>query len=248
MNLIAGYSILADSAVCWQFQDQQAGTRLEPGMICKSSINSPELNAKAIQLPQLVNASFSDDTPGKVIISGDKIINDNNASSLSIESRCHAPVLAVRDNTFLNSKDFTVELFVKLNTAIAWSSIITKPRDKNHVSWSLGLENNTGQLKSRMDTDPFNAADRTGFNANIQTKNNLLDGKWHHLAAVYDSLDQTMTLYVDYQKAGSRKMELELIYDGNPLEIAGGISGLIDEIRFSNVPLEPHDFMKVKTP
>ena len=80
-------------------------------------------------------------------------------------------------------------------------------------------------------------------------KNGILaDKAWHHLALSYRKETRTFRLYVDYVKVWEKTLEADLLnvpagYYFSRIESFLGFQGWMDEIRFSNVALEPEAFV-----
>jgi hypothetical protein len=77
----------------------------------------------------------------------------------------------------------------------------------------------------------------------------LEDKAWHHVALSYKKTERMFRLYVDYNKVWEKTLAADLLdapggYYFSRIESFVGFQGWMDEIRFSNVALEPEDFVK----
>lgn len=131
--------------------------------------------------------------------------------------------------------------------------------------------------KSGSDYQPilirFNNAHRLefGFTASgtwrgvTATNVDVLDGKWHHVAFTFkpaptDSSKMVATGYIDYEQVATQTCDGPLLLENNgyfDLRFAGqhgsssskkNYGGLIDELRISDVALEPSQFLHAENP
>lgn len=79
------------------------------------------------------------------------------------------------------------------------------------------------------------------------------DGRWHHVALVYDKPTRKFSVYVDYALAMTQTVGGEEgyeLYDGSfgyyysRMELTDGFEGWMDEIRFSSVARTPETFIR----
>lgn len=160
--------------------------------------------------------------------------------------------IRVRNASLLNGPDFTVEMFVKIVVDRVASSLAGKTVgvSPNLMSWSLqtGVR---GELQLRVDN--YNASTDTGQKALIigsaADAPIIGDHKWHHVGVTYDSVNLTVTLYVDYEIVGQATLSSPILWDGSDFhigEVMGGraIGAYIDEPRFSNAVLNASDFLR----
>ncbi len=247
---VLGSTVFAEPIAYWQMQDKSTGP-LIAGSKITSLQNSPALDA-VVSNNKTIKINFSEDVPGKVIISGNTVVNPRNKASLKIiGSGRKFNVLTVAGNKLLDLDEFTFEAFVKIKKFPQWGRLFYKQRNKDRFSWILSLKNKTGLLRARIDSNPENAKQLTGFNQGLGTKFKTDDGKWHHIAVTYDRLTQEFKIFADYQLQAKCKTALPIIYDEKqPLVILGAYSGYlnawVDEIRFSDTALQPDNFLKIK--
>ncbi len=251
-------AVLSCAALCaaddviayYQFQDAAPGTKLQANAPVKSSINSPALDMKT----NATNASYvievSDDVPGKVIVAKDgKVVNADNKSSLRFTraNRGMTGTLSLAHNALLNQKEFTIECFVKLEKGADWGSLLNKARAGEFGTWSIQLQSNTGFLRSRLDLNADGDAAKKFFNICQETKFNLLDNQWHHIALTFDDETREVKLFADYQEQYSGKAPANLVFGEGALTVFEGVlSGNIDEMRFSDEALKTDEMLRVK--
>lgn len=236
-------SALAAPVAYYRMQDDAAG---KDATLFKSAINSPELDAAASTEGTPPILKFSNDVPGKVIVSGEETVNADNRASLSIRSRAVSPALYIPLTDRLKNDDFTVEFFLKLKEAHSWAEIFAMPRSNNAFTCLIQLQGDTGAARARIDSNPADAPNKTGFNQGFGGTAAIKDGQWHHIALTYDGLTRKATLYVDYKPAGTATTPLQPVYDGVRIALFKAATGLIDELRISDAPLTPEQFLKVR--
>jgi hypothetical protein len=235
----------AETVAYWQVQDGAPGTTAAQNSSLKTQVNSPTLDAKVCASGKM-EVGFSSDVPGKIIISGTDVVNpDNNASIKTTPKGGKEAALTVAGNEILNTENFTVEAFVKIEKLPKWGDIMGKQR-QGGFSWLLQEMADSGLLRGRVDSQLAEDPKRLGFNQGINTTFHLLDGKWHHIAATYDALTHKFSIYGDYNVQISKTTTLPIVLDNQPLFFFGGTTGLIDEIRVSDAVLTPADFLKIK--
>lgn len=81
------------------------------------------------------------------------------------------------------------------------------------------------------------------------------DGKWHHMAVTYDDATKAVCLYADYQLVATKTLpdSAEPIWGSGPLSVGcrwyhdwGGLSGLVDDLRYSDVALKPDQMLRAE--
>ena len=148
---------------------------------------------------------------------------------------------------------YTVELFFR-TTDTAFDTIapivgkVYTSFGAGSESWQIGLLTN-GKLFLRYSGS---SSSTSGGNAVVN------DGVWHHLALVcsYDGTDSRFKLYVDgvidieKTKSGATKQSTSFgdIYLGAYGLPGRKLAGTVDELRISNVALEPEQFLRVAEP
>ena len=193
---------------------------------------------------------------------GSTVMTDSSASGLTLTARGNAQhdtaekkfgassilfdgtedVVSIDDNAtleaMLDGSDFTIECwFNTVDTAVD-KILIIKERPTTGIVLAVTHEN--GNLKVRMDDTPDNT-----FEVNILTTGlTLNDGAWHHVALVRNGT--TVTIYIDGTAWGTTGTFSGALYNSTgPWSIGGlygsdgivytGLTGWIDEIRFSDI-------------
>lgn len=159
----------------------------------------------------------------------------------------------------------TIEFWMKPTPGqqVAWSSqpaLLSDYRNnKSHNIWQFIFANNTG--KSADPVTKFN------FNVNMCTNNtgdvvwkgltvcssdDVLDGKWHHVAAVFQPSGTNpgktdVVTYVDHTERGKTSFDGVIDYrlGAYTLQMGMRYEGLIDEFRISDRALTPDQFLHV---
>jgi hypothetical protein len=148
----------------------------------------------------------------------------------------------------LEQNQFTIEFFMFANAQAAFPGIVEKPKvgggtatGPGVTTWGIG-KNNFEFAFMRIDSP-------TSFNLTNNAGPSTADGQWHHFALTYDG--SAARLYRDYALLATRTTALD--YDGRTgLVFGGGASGgsfqnytgLVDEIRYSDVALLPSQFLQ----
>ena len=128
--------------------------------------------------------------------------------------------------------NITVELWININPQSPnqnWRSIISK----GNSSWRLQLVPGTGFVN-------FAA---NGLTSDLTSTHSLNDGKWHHLAAVYNSTN--ISIYIDGILDASKFSTGLIAQNKNPIYLGASpeapsayyFTGLIDELSLYNSPL-----------
>ncbi len=99
--------------------------------------------------------------------------------------------VAVAHDASLNLTDFTLEAWVRTTGSDGIDRVITKPVGGGQ-NYSLAVNN--GHAHVRFDG---------GGGIQAESAFTVNDGQWHHLAGVYDTANQTLSIYVDGQLAQS---------------------------------------------
>lgn len=146
---------------------------------------------------------------------------------------------------FASPASFTVEAFVKVARKTGRHALVASKRrnGQNGASWSLSLLP-SGALGARFDTQPGAANRGDGFNQCWGSGTALDDGAWHHVALTYDAATREASLYADYVKVGGGALRGALIYDASDLVLGRGLDGWFDEVRLTDAPLHPEQFLR----
>jgi len=164
-------------------------------------------------------------------------------------------------------QDFTVEAFVKAddmkNDMKNWQTFVGRdagsPTDSegNFGLFYLQLTAPTGDQNRQISGSTFRVAVITTERKTCEVKSSFVpqQGTWYHLAAVGDSKEGTLTLYVDGKNVGQTQGYTGLMKPKSfsPWTIGRGqygkkavdyVTGSIDEVRISNSALKPEQFLK----
>lgn len=175
-----------------------------------------------------------------------------NCSSAAITAtdNTHASRFEVTDDSghSLRPSSFTLEAFFKWDVSKPLNSsgtagIVGYVRD-DVISCGYGLGLFGQSVRAR-----FNDGEEKTLDAVID----LTDGKWHHLALTFDGDSKEAKLWVDYRLSGSLTLAAAISYvDGKPFCIGcfggRGMLGWVDEVRLSDMVLEPDDFLDARLP
>lgn len=241
-------SVAADAGTIayWQF-DEGAGTT------AASTVNG--LNGTlAASGSGGVLPTWTSQTVGGIIQDGvgGPIVNAANTTSLFFDNTgpvnsvsgkpdtTTGSIVTVADNPLLRPAAFTAEMWVKVNTVVAFPALINKSKDASNSTWMMDLTD-SGVLRSRFDTAvQGNQTPNTGVN--------IADGQWHHVALSYDGT--SARLYIDYVLKKTQTINGTLDYNTSAMNIgnSGGgraFDGWIDEVRVSDAALDPDQFLRV---
>ena len=214
---------------------------------------------------------FSGDVPGTIIRNGEggEILTKRNTKSLSLSGSkvtWGSPNDGCLDTYYIRNAlsgekrtSWTVEFWMKTTaTPNTWSRIITASNAGNLGSgYAYALTFwEAKHLSLRGD----------GNDPSINTTVNVCDGKWHHVAITYAPNEDypesksDVKLYIDYgaekggyTDSGTTSTKGLVSYPDNLMFVLGMGSnsantydGLIDELRFSDVALEPSQFLRAE--
>ncbi|MDA3923376.1 MAG: beta-galactosidase [Kiritimatiellae bacterium] len=141
----------------------------------------------------------------------------------------------------LHLKTLTVEAFVRVEKQQKMYALIASKRRSNGCTWSMSVTPD-GVFSVRLDTQPGPSG--PGFNFTVSSGALVNDGLWHHVAMVFNHENQQCALYVDYKEAKSTTLQGPLVYDNGVFTIGRGLNGWIDEVRISDKPLHPEQFLR----
>jgi hypothetical protein len=191
--------------------------------------------------------TFAAERPGRFITDGvdGELLLARNRRSLSFNGG--VVDFGVRD-LLSEAKTFTVECFIKTVTKSVGAGLL---RYGETTGWMLGVGDSNGSLAVSLDADPQT---RQSY---VFDGSGVSDGKWHHIAAVFDSRDENVkvSLFRDYRKVGEwtavgrlsqpvgAGLRLGLAFDD-----AVPFVGAIDELRITSGVLTPDRFMRASGP
>jgi hypothetical protein len=160
-------------------------------------------------------------------------------------------------------QDFTVEAFVKADEMKNWQTFVGRdagsPTDTegSFALFYLQLTSPTGDQNRQITGSTFRVAVITTERKTCDVRSSFVPqpSTWYHLAAVGDSKEGTLTLYVDGKNVGQTHGYTGLMKPKSfsPWTIGRGqfgkkpvdyVTGSIDEVRFSNAALKPEQFLK----
>lgn len=160
-------------------------------------------------------------------------------------------------------QDFTVEAFVKADDLKNWQTFIGRdagsPAETEGTFGLFYLQTTppSGDPQRQILGNTFRVAVITTERKTCEVKSSFIpqQGTWYHLAAVGDSKEGTLTLYVDGKNVGQTQGYTGLMKPKSfsPWTIGRGqygkkavdyVTGSIDEVRFSNAALKPEQFLK----
>ena len=199
-------------------------------------------NATLAEMPCVTN-----DVPGDGIRNGvfasDRFANGG-ATHLPVTGvgAHHGVSFLLRDpNNLIAASNFTFEAFVKTDRET------TKPADSQYAdSFSLFF---SGYMKVLMNGANkqllFRYNGSSGMTDSYVAR--IDDGRWHHVAYVYDAAAETMTGYVDYKQVttavvGSGGLGAEIRISGQDSTYQT-LPGCVDEVRITRRALSPTEFL-----
>ena len=199
-------------------------------------------NATLAEMPCVTN-----DVPGDGIRNGvfapDRFANGG-ATHLPVTGvgAHHGVSFLLRDpNNLITASNFTFEAFVKTDRQT------TKPADSQYAdSFSLFF---SGYMKVLMNGGNkqllFRYNGSSGMTDSYVAR--IDDGRWHHVAYVYDAAAETMTGYVDYKQVttavvGSGGLGAEIRISGQDSTYQT-LPGCVDEVRITRRALSPAEFL-----
>ena len=163
--------------------------------------------------------------------------------------------LTIQDDARLHVPSVTVEMFVRYDGAADLPlerTLLVYPNDNGNV-WCLKV---AAAGAPRLQVSYLKDGVETSSSGNFFGDRSIKDGKWHHLALVVDGTAAKLSLYQDYRLVKTEWLGGPLAYgtSGKALSIGhsvgsswGAWPGLIDEVRISDAPLAPTQFLRPNT-
>ncbi len=198
-------------------------------------------NATLTEMPCVTN-----DVPGDGIRNGvftpDRFANGG-ATHLPVTGvGAHHGVsfLLMDSNYLITASNFTFEAFVKTDRQT------TKPADSQYAdSFSIFY---SGYMKVLMNGGNNKLLFRyNGTNMTDRYVGRIDDGRWHHVAYVYDAAAETMTGYVDYKQvttavvgSGGHSDQIRISGQDSTYQT---LPGCVDEVRITRRALSPAEFL-----
>lgn len=137
--------------------------------------------------------------------------------------------VAASPNPVYSNRPITVECWAKLKSKTADTVLVANEPKSSTNHW---------QIRAQKDTGNFAVWFAHREPKLVESSVDIVDGKWHHVAMVYD--DVTVRLYVDAKQVGEGKVEKRWPYpDVGPLFIGhhtgqpGDPDAVIDEVRIT---------------
>ena len=206
-----------------------------------------------------VKPGFSDDVPGAVIRDGQggPIVTKSNVKSISfngIDPQCaiygKSASQKVWDTYFLHKQTNgtartagTIEFWMKSSASqTAWGSLVRLMNDTSNVSWNFAF----------VSSPALQFRPTIGDTArSLVVSADPLDGKWHHIAAVFKPNEEDpdgktdVITYIDRNEGakGTFDGQIKYSFDQMTLDMGRKYNGLIDELRISDRALEPEEFL-----
>lgn len=159
----------------------------------------------------------------------------------------------------------TIEFWMKPTPGqqVAWSSqpaLLSNYRnDKSHNIWQFIFVNSSGESADPVTKFNFyvnmctnNTGDVVWKGLTVCSSDDVLDGKWHHVAAVFQPSGTNpgktdVVTYVDHTERGKTSFDGVIDYrlGAYTLQMGMRYEGLIDEFRISDRALTPDQFLHV---
>ena len=159
----------------------------------------------------------------------------------------------------------TIEFWMKPTPGqqVAWSSqpaLLNDYRNDYQNIWQFIFVNNSGKSADPVINFNFyvtmctnNTGDVAWKGLTVCPSDDVLDGKWHHVAAVFQPSGTNpgktdIVTYVDYGEAGKASFDGVIDYrlGAYTLQMGMRYEGLIDEFRISDRALTPNQFLRAE--
>ena len=142
-----------------------------------------------------------------------------------------------------HDSSFTVEFFMKDSSFAAWTHLFKRRVDENDTNNQLWIGGNGTSNRLKCDFCGKTITDTT----------NIADGKWNHIAAVYDKSNHKLTFYRNWSKVGESTVteNAKNLPDVRvkPITLMGctptgtTYTGLMDEVRITKRALTVKEFL-----
>ena len=191
------------------------------------------------------NPAFSDEGSSETLVDGRFGTNRwSNGGSLRLKSNAQGNGWGVyAGSSSYMARSFTSEIFFKADESVGSLTVL----DSMPFLFRCG----TSTLRVKLGRWLYFQYTGTGTSyLSVGNDKEFVDGKWHHLAVVYDRDAQTIALYVDrrlrYAAEGVNLDSSNYLYfiGGNPASDSSGyFNGWIDEFRHTKRALGPNEFL-----
>ncbi|WFB36964.1 PEP-CTERM sorting domain-containing protein [Kiritimatiellota bacterium B12222] len=167
-----------------------------------------------------------------------------NTSSMAFNGTTTDAFLTVTDGSTsgpFDVADFTVEMFVKIDTVLT--------NNRPFVSHGGGIDSGWNVRSVEFSSDQYASGTISGANVFNSNKPVIDDGEWHHLAFVVQtstSGSEYARLYMDGDLVREKTTGLDTYVpnvSADFLIYGGDYVGFSDEVRFSNTALDSSDFL-----
>lgn len=257
------------------FEDGTVNAAAEYGTLCDGRLWASNADSS-------VKPTVSDDVPGIRIRDGEngELLSRDNTRSMSFPGNAHYPACALWGKSVSNQNDArfvplatdgdartsgTIEFWLKPTPGqqVAWSSqpvLLSDYRSGSQAFiWQFLFASNSGaapvpskfNFNVNMCTNDAGATVWKGMT--VCPSENLLDGKWHHVAAVFQPSEANpgktdIVTYVDYGEAGKASFDGVIDYREGAYTLQMGLryEGLVDEFRISDRALAPSQFLRAE--
>ena len=258
------------------FEDGTVNAAAEYGTLCDGRLWASYADSS-------VKPTVSDDVPGIRIRDGEngEILSRDNTRSMSFPGNSHYPACALWGRSVSNQNDArfvpltadgvarmsgTIEFWMKPTPGqqVAWSSqpaLLTDYRNsKSQNIWQFIFVNNSGKSADPVTKFYFyvnmctnNTGDVVWKGLTVCPSDDVLDGKWHHVAAVFQPSGTNpgktdVVTYVDHTERGKTSFDGVIDYrlGAYTLQMGMRYEGLIDEFRISDRALTPNQFLRAE--
>ncbi len=174
--------------------------------------------------------------------------NDGSMYSVTSEVNKATSIRVSDPSRSIYTGSFTAEMFFKGDTTKISSSGSALTLMWGQLKVLLGA---VGSTRARAYNGQYSYSAATS--EIIDDTMRLLDGKWHHVAVVYDYAASNFTYYVDYVARGSKTTRIyeksdgyKVFYFGRQVDDSNGpqfFPGWIDSPRIVRRALKPHEFL-----
>ncbi len=248
------------------FEDETPNASAEFGTLCEGRY----------QGTSGFEPTYPDDVPGVVIRDGEagEVLTKHNLKSISFPDTTEHSWFAYGalssvgkpmdvyylhyDTNGVKRTAGTIEFWMKSSQTDAdWDSVVLDLYKTGGAAWAVGFNGNH-QIQFGF------GASVAGWKYAIASGVNVLDGKWHHVAFTYGPNAENEAMmdvkaYVDYNCIATTTeeghMDLDSTNDYFDFRLGGqrghghsekNFGGLIDELRISDVALEPSQFLRAE--
>jgi len=241
----------------WRFEEGPAGAN--PAAVVGSVLDSSGNGNHGQAIPNApFQSTYSADVPGSPMTPGDL----SNSLSLSFPQNSNKDqAVVVPDSSTLNPTNaITVEMFLK-PTAVGANTVVLFKWDSRETAQYAVRYTNTGAFRFVLQGGAA-GLQSTG----VVSTTTLPLNEWSHVAGTWSSVDNKMRVYVNYVDVTPNDPLINTTFPG-PINVSStslsigawktsltdtasghnnsGFTGLIDDVRISDVALTPDQFLRV---